>query len=160
MSTLQLTRETSAAPAVVWDVLTDFADYGRWMPMTRMQVDSGPPRLGWGFAGISGPGRLAFSDSMLVSGWAPPTNEGPGRFRVVKTGRLLGGWAEVSVTPLGSAGTRVDWVEEVVVKPLPFKAAFAPVLDRVSRWLYGRALDAMLAEAGTARGDQTRRGQA
>jgi uncharacterized protein YndB with AHSA1/START domain len=152
MSTLQLTRETSATPAVVWDVLTDFASYGRWMPMTRMRVDPGPPHLGWAFAGVSGPGRLAFSDSMLVSGWTPPTDEGPGRFRVVKTGRLLGGWAEVTVTALGPGGTRVDWVEEVVVRPLPFKAAFAPLLDRVSVWLYGRALDAMLAEASAARG--------
>jgi hypothetical protein len=151
MSTLHLTRETSSAPAVVWDVLTDFAGYGRWMPLTRMQVDPGTPRLGWGFAGISGVGPLAFSDSMLVSGWAPPTDGDTGRFRVVKTGRLLGGWAEVTVTSLGAAGTRVDWVEEVVVRPLPFRRGFAPLLDRVSTWLYGRALDAMLAESSARR---------
>ena len=160
MSLLQLTRETSAAPAVVWDVLTDFSGYGRWMPLTRMEVDPGPPRLGWGFAGITGPGRLAFSDSMLVTGWAPPGDEAPGRFRVVKTGRLLGGWAEVTVTPRGLAGSRVDWVEDLVVRPLPFKAAFAPLLDRAATWLYGRALDAMLAQASAARGRPDRGGRA
>ena len=147
MGLLHLTRETTAEPAVVWGVLTDFARYGRWMPLTRMELDPGPPRLGWGFAGLSGWGPLSFSDTMLVSAWEPPTDSGVARFRVVKTGRLLGGWVEVSLTPRPSGGTRVDWVEDVVVKPLPFPATFAPALDRVTRWLYLRALDAMLAEA-------------
>ena len=147
MGLLHLTRETSAAPEVAWAVLTDFAGYGRWMPMTSMRVDPGPVRLGWGFTGLSGWGPLTFSDSMLVSAWAPPVEAGPAGFRVVKTGRLLGGWAEVSLTPREGGGTRVDWVEEVVVRPLPFPRAFAPALDRVSRWLYGRAIDGMLAQA-------------
>lgn len=155
MGLLHLTRETSAAPEVAWAVLTDFAGYGRWMPMTSMRVDPGPVRLGWGFAGLSGWGPLTFSDSMLVSAWVPPVDGGPGRFRVVKTGRLLGGWAEVSLTPREGGGTRVDWVEEVVVRPLPFPHAFAPALDRVSRWLYGRAVDAMLAHAETTHTETT-----
>ncbi len=74
-------------------------------------------------------------------------------FRIVKTGRLLGGWAEITVTPEphvsnpGAIGSRLDWVEDVVVRPLPFKRVFEPVLDRASAWLYGRAIDAMLARA-------------
>ena len=63
-----------------------------------------------------------------------------------RPGRLLGGWAEIRVEPEG-AGTRLDWHEDVVVRPLPFKRVFAPVLDRASVWLYGRAVDAMLARA-------------
>ena len=110
MGLLHLTRETAAEPAAVWAVLTDFAGYGRWMPLTRMRVDAGPPRLGWGFAGVSGWGPLAFSDSMLVSAWEPPIEGIPGRFRVVKTGRLLGGWAEVSLPPTADGCPRVDWL--------------------------------------------------
>jgi uncharacterized protein YndB with AHSA1/START domain len=155
MGLLHLTRETSAATEGAWAVLTDFAGYGRWMPMTSMRVDPGPVRLGWGFAGLSGWGPLTFSDSMLVSAWVPPVDGGPARFRVVKTGRLLGGWAEVSLTPREGGGTRVDWVEEVVLRPLPFPAAFAPALDRVSRWLYGRAIDGMLAQAELAHAETT-----
>jgi carbon monoxide dehydrogenase subunit G len=146
MGTLHLTRETSAPPEAVWEVLTDFAAYGRWMPLTRMRVDPGAPRLGWGFAGFSGLGRLGFTDSMLVTGWAPPV-EGNGRFRVVKTGRVLSGWADISVTALDGGGTRLDWTEDVLIKPLPFRRSFDPLLDRASRWLYARAIDAMLAEA-------------
>ncbi|GAB3068745.1 SRPBCC family protein [Pedococcus soli] len=161
MATLHLTRHTAASPAAVWDVVADFAGYGDWMPMTRMTTDAGEPRVGWGFAGLSGPGPLVFSDSMLVTRWDPPSPDSdpaaPAVFRVVKTGRLLGGWAEVTVTPephIGSPGvlgSRLDWVEDVVVRPLPFKRLFEPVLDRASTWLYGRAVDAMLARAAGSR---------
>ncbi|SDO59181.1 Carbon monoxide dehydrogenase subunit G [Pedococcus dokdonensis] len=146
MAEFHLTRRSTAPPAAVWDVVTDFAAYGDWMPATRMRVDAGGPRPGWGFAGISGLGRVGFSDSMLVSVWEPPGPDGRGAFRVVKTGRLLSGWAEVTVEPDGT-GTRLDWHEDVVVRPLPFKRWFAPLLDRANDWLYGRAVDAMLAHA-------------
>ena len=134
----------------MWDVVTDFAADGQWMPLTRMRTDEGTPRPGWGFAGVSGLGPLAFSDSMLVTEWAPPREAGHGRFRVVKTGRLLGGWAQVDVEPHGS-GSRLLWREDVVVRPLPFKRLFAPALARVSARLYGRAVDAMLARAAGRR---------
>jgi uncharacterized protein YndB with AHSA1/START domain len=146
MADFHLTRLSAAPPATVWDVVTDFAAYGDWMPLTRMRVDAGAPRLGWGFAGVSGLGRVGFSDSMLVSAWDPPGADGHGSFRVVKTGRLLGGWAEVVVEPEGG-GTRLGWHEDVVVRPLPFKRLFAPLLTRLSERLYGRAVDAMLARA-------------
>lgn len=146
MADFHLTRHCAAPPAVVWDVVTDFAAYGDWMPLTRMRVDPGAPRPGWGFAGVSGLGPFGFSDSMLVTAWEPPSAEGTGRFRIVKTGRLLGGWAEIRVEPEG-VGARLDWHEGVVVRPLPFKRAFAPLLGRASVWLYGRAVDAMIARA-------------
>lgn len=146
MADFHLTRLCTAPPAMVWDVVTDFAAYGDWMPLTRMRVDPGGPRLGWGFAGLSGLGRIGFTDSMLVTAWAPPGDDGRGCFRIVKTGWLLGGWAEVRVEPDGS-GTRLDWHEDVVVRPLPFKRLFAPVLTRASDRLYGRAVDAMVVRA-------------
>ncbi|KRE54947.1 SRPBCC family protein [Phycicoccus sp. Soil748] len=151
MAALHLVRETSATPAQVWDVVAAFDGYGAWMPMTRMVTDEGQPRVGWGFAGLTGLGRLAFSDSMLVTRWDPPADGTTGVFRVVKTGRLLGGWAEVTVSPREDGGSRLDWVEDVVVRPLPFKRFFDPLLDRASAWLYGRAIDAMLVRAASRR---------
>ena len=151
MAVVDLVRHSPAPPSVVWDVVADFAAYGQWMPLTRMRTDPGTPRPGWGFAGLSGLGPLSFSDSMLVTEWSPPPGDlGAGRFRVVKTGRLLGGWAQVDVEPEG-AGSRLVWREDVVVRPLPFKRFFEPVLDRASAWLYGRAVDAMLARAAGRR---------
>ena len=60
-------------PTSVWEVLTDFAAYGAWIPLTTMRVDPGEPRVGWGFAGLSGLGPLRFSDSMVLTRWEPPT---------------------------------------------------------------------------------------
>jgi carbon monoxide dehydrogenase subunit G len=151
VAVVDLERHSAAPPSVVWDVVTDFAAYGQWMPLTRMRTDGGPPRAGWGFVGVSGPGRLSFSDSMLVTQWEPPTgSDGRGRFRIIKTGWLLGGWAQVDVEPDGT-GSRLLWREDVVVRPLPFKRFFEPLLDRASAWLYGRAVDGMLARAAGRR---------
>jgi len=150
MVDLHLVRETTAPPEVVWDVVTDFAAYGRWMPLTRMRLDEGPTRVGWGFAGVSGVGPLAFRDSMLVTRWAPATH-GAGDFRVVKTGWLLGGWAQVAVTRRG-AGSTLDWRQDLVVRPLPPVPWLDRVLRRVAARVYGAALDAMVARAeGRAR---------
>lgn len=153
MPALHLVRETTAQPSAVWDVLTDFTAYGRWMPLTRMRVDAGEPRVGWGFAGVSGIGPLGFSDSMVLTRWEPPADRtgaaqaagGPASFRVVKTGRLLGGWVDVTVTPTAT-GTRVDWREDFSVRPVAFLDGTRPV-RAAGRALYARALDAMMAEA-------------
>lgn len=148
MARFHLTRHSTASPEAVWAAVTDFAAYADWMPLTRMRLDTGQPTPGWGFAGISGLGPLAFRDSMLVTVWEPPT-DGAGRFRVVKTGRVLGGWADVTVAPDGD-GTRLDWREDAVVRPLPAKRLFDPLVARGSEWLYGRAIAAMLDRAAGA----------
>ena len=145
MTELHLVRDTHAPPAVVWDVVTDFGGYGRWLPLTRVRTDPGPPRVGWGFAGVTGWGAVAFTDSMLLTEWVPPVT-GAGRFRVVKTGWLLGGWVQVDVEPCGD-GARLHWSEDLVVRPLPFKRLFAPALRRAAARVYGAAVDAMTAHA-------------
>jgi hypothetical protein len=152
MPVLHLVKESSAPPAAVWSVLADFAGYGSWMPLTRMRTDDGMPHPGWGFAGVSGLGPVAFTDSMVVTEWVPPTGGEPGtvgsagRFRVVKTGWLLGGWAQAQVVPLGS-GSRVEWDQRLSVRPLPALGPVESVTASTSRWLYSRALDAMMAAA-------------
>jgi uncharacterized protein YndB with AHSA1/START domain len=143
MPHLHLVRDTTAPPSAVWRVVTDFAGYDRWMPFTRMRTDAGTPRVGWGFTGVTGFGRLSFADSMLITEWVPPT-AGAGRFRVVKTGRLLGGWVQVDVEPRAD-GARLHWRVGLVVRPLG--RLFAPAVDRAARWAYGRAVEAMTAHA-------------
>ena len=146
MPALHLVRESSAPATVVWSVLADFAAYGSWMPLTHMSLDEGDPHPGWGFTGVSGLGPLSFRDSMLVTDWAPPVEGRPARFRVVKTGRLLGGWAEAHVLP-HRHGSRVVWDQHLTVKLLPPVAPLEAAVRLISEWLYGRAIDAMLATA-------------
>jgi hypothetical protein len=135
----------------VWSVLADFAAYGQWMPLTRMRVDAGAPHPGWGFAGVSGIGPVRFTDSMVVTQWSPPSDaEAPGRFRVVKTGWLLGGWAQVQVVP-SRLGTTVLWDQDLSVRPLPSFGPLEALVGRTSAGLYSRAIDAMLAAAEARR---------
>ncbi|WP_270887510.1 SRPBCC family protein [Pedococcus sp. 5OH_020] len=150
MASLSLYRTTTAPPAALWDVVTDFGAYGGWMPLTRMRLDDGEPRVGWGFSGSSGIGPVGFSDSMLLTEWEPPRGGQAGMFRVVKTGRVLGGGVAARVEP-DPRGSRLEWHVDVVIRPLPFKRALAPAAVRGTEWLYGRALDAMIrrAEAGS-----------
>lgn len=150
MSTIHLTRRTPASPVRVWEVLTDFAEHGRWMPLTTMRLDPGPPGAGWAFTGVTGVGPLTFSDPMVVTRWVPPTSvedgRGGGELRLVKTGWLLGGWAHITVRPHGP-GSQVVWHEVLEIRPLPAKRLTAPVLRSAGQRLYGRALDGMLTVA-------------
>jgi len=156
MGTFVIERVVAAPPAQVWDVVTDWAGYARWMPLTTMRLDHGPTGVGWSFAGVTGIGRLRFSDVMRVTDWVPPSEARPGLFRLVKVGRLLAGWAEVSVQPLhGGDQSRLLWRENIIVRPVAAGRLLAPLADRFNKALFTRVVDAMAAEAvsGSGHGD-------
>jgi uncharacterized protein YndB with AHSA1/START domain len=162
MGTFTLERVVAVPPPRVWDTVTDWAGYARWMPLTTMRLDQGPTRVGWSFAGLTGMGRLRFSDVMRITDWAPPSEAGPGAFRLVKVGRLLAGWAEVSVQPIaGGLQTHLLWRENIVIRPVLLGRLLAPVTDRFNKALFARVLDAMSAEAvrGPGGNGSGRRGQ-
>jgi uncharacterized protein YndB with AHSA1/START domain len=155
MGTFAFERIVAVPPGQVWGVVTDWAGYARWMPLTTMRLGQGSARVGWSFAGLTGVGRLRFSDVMRITAWEPASETGPGAFRVVKVGRLLAGWAEVSVQPLADgAQTRLLWRENIVVRPTCLGRLLAPITDRVSRALFARVVEAMVAEARRAYGPQ------
>ena len=148
MGTFAIERVVAAPPRQVWDVITDWAGYARWVPLTTMRLDQGPTGVGWSFAGLTGVGPFRFSDVMRVTAWAPPSDAGPGAFRLVKVGRLLAGWAEVSVLPMpGGERTRLLWRENIVIRPIPLGRLLAPLTDRVNKALFATVIDAMAAEA-------------
>jgi uncharacterized protein YndB with AHSA1/START domain len=148
MGTFAIERTVAVPPPRVWEVVTDWAGYARWMPLTTMRLDQGPTRVGWTFAGLTGVGRFRFSDVMRVVDWAPPSETGAAAFRLVKVGRLLAGWAEVSVLPIaGGEQTRLLWRENIVIRPVALGRLLAPVADRFNKTLFTRVVDAMAAEA-------------
>jgi hypothetical protein len=148
MGTFAIERVVAAPPRQLWDVITDWAGYARWMPLTIMQVDPGPARVGWSFAGLTGVGWLRFADLMRVTEWFPPAGAGPGAFRLVKVGRLLAGWAEVSVLPIADGKqTRLLWRENIVIRPTVLGTLIAPLTDRFNKALFATVIDAMAAEA-------------
>ena len=166
MTAFSLHRTSPASPAQVWDVLTDFAGHERFIPMTTMRVDPGEPRVGWGWAGVSGIGPVGFADAMVLTRWEPPTAhgataEGPtavtagpgrgeaaaGRFAMLKVGRVLDGWADVRVEPAPGGGATVTWTEDISLRPRPLRRLSQPLVDRAARAMFASALDAMLEEA-------------
>lgn len=153
MGTFAIQRVVAAPPAKVWTVLTDWAGYARWMPLTTMRTDPGPTRVGWTFAGLTGWGRVRIADVMCITDWAPPSPDGPGAFRLVKVGRFLAGWAEVAVQPLaGGQQTLLVWRENIVIRPAPVGRLLGPLTDRFNKALFSQVVDAMADEAVGAPG--------
>jgi uncharacterized protein YndB with AHSA1/START domain len=148
MGAFAIERTVAVPPPQVWEVITDWAGYARWMPLTTIRRDPGATGPGWSFAGLTGVGRLRFADVMRVTHWSPPSGTGQGTFGLVKVGRLLAGWAEVSVLPLADGRqTRLLWRESIVVRPVLLGRLLSPLTDRFNRALFTRVVDAMVAEA-------------
>jgi hypothetical protein len=148
MAPFTLLRHSVAPVDRVWQIVTDVARHGDWIPLTRMRADPGPMGLGWGFRGITGLGPVGLSDDMVVTEWAPPSGPGTiGTFRVVKVGWWLDGWAEASVEPDGSGGSILTWTEELGPRPALLGRAASPLTARVAPRLFGRVLDGMVARA-------------
>ena len=148
MAPVEVRRTVPTPLDAVWDALTDFAAYGRWIPLTSMRTEPGPARLGWAFGGFTGLGPIGFLDSMLVVKWEPPL-DGEARFAVRKTGRVLRGWADVRLAATDAGGTDVVWREEIVPRPETLGRLVAPAADRVTARLFADALDGMLEAAVT-----------
>ena len=148
MAVVEVRRTVPTPMGAVWDTVTDFAAYGRWIPLTSMRTDPPPVRLGWGFAGFTGVAPIGFLDTMLVVRWEPPA-EGAARFAVRKTGRVLRGFADVTLTATDAGGTEVVWREEIVPRPETLGRLTAPVSDRATARLFADVLDRMLESAAS-----------
>lgn len=148
MGVVEVRRTVPIPVGAVWDTVTDFAAYGRWIPLTSMRTDPPPVRLGWGFAGFTGVGPVGFLDTMLIVRWEPPV-DGAARFAVRKTGRVLRGFADVALTAADTGGTEVVWREQIVPRPETLGRLVAPVSDPVTAKLFAGALDRMLESAAT-----------
>lgn len=146
-------RRTIDAPLrQVWDVVADFASYGRWIPFTTMLVDPQPTRVGWGFVGRTGLGPVGFLDSMLVTVWEPPgaPDGRQARFAVRKTGRVLAGWAEVGAVTRDDGRTDLTWTEEIIPRPESLGRLLVPLADPVTTRLFARAVAGMARAAESA----------
>jgi len=138
----------AAPPEAVWEEMTDWPSHGRWIPATRIEVDSEGSRVeGATFTGYTGLGRLALVDRMRIStiDWDPAARRGT--CEVEKLGPVLQGAAGFVVAADGD-GSTVDWFERVTVPYLP--RLLAPVVNRLSAlgFAYGMRRLAKLVEPG------------
>jgi hypothetical protein len=115
-----------------WAELIDWRGHGKWIPMTRVDVDPTDPNR---FTAWSGIGKLALEDRMLATGMEFDGMRGT--CHVDKLGPVLVGFAELTVTTQGTY-TRVKWHEEVTVPFLP--GFLSPLVGATSGWFFGYAL--------------------
>lgn len=135
------TVSASAAESIeaVWARVSDLAGHAEGVPFTTGSADPGEPGLGWRFVARTGLGPLGFDDPMVITAWDPPR-----RLRVEKTGRVLSGWADISLASLPQGGTRVTWQEEVLPAQPRIARRVRPIFDAAGRVVFGRALRRML----------------
>lgn len=116
----------------VWRELLDWGGHGRWIPMTRVDVDPADPNR---FIAWSGLGKLALEDRMHATDIQFDGQRGT--CHVDKLGPVLVGFADLTVTQAGT-GTRVQWHEDVAVPYVP--KVLTPVVAKVSGMLFAFAL--------------------
>lgn len=149
-----------AAPVEdLWEALLDLPATADPVPLTRAVGDPGEVTLGWSFTARTGVGPLGVDDVMHVTSLQPPAGHEPGRMRIVKTGRLLDGWAEITAAADGAGASILTWVEAVAPRPLPLRV-LAPdrlvalstdaLLERLVRDVVARAETAAPTSAASA----------
>jgi hypothetical protein len=134
-------RDTGLHAAEAWRRLTDWQLHGDFIPFTT--VTRAGVGVGSSFTARTSLGPLGFDDPMHITVWRPPDADTVGHCRIEKRGRVITGWAELTVAPTPT-GSRVRWGEAASIRHT------GKVLDRpsrlVSRWMFGRLVDRLLAD--------------
>lgn len=131
MALIEIVREVRLTPAESWARVTAWERHGQLVPLTRITLTP------HGFDAFTGIGRLGFHDPMDVV-----ESREPEFCRLEKRGRLVRGWAELSVDPLPT-GSRVTWREDISVRGLP--RLMDGVTRAAGRALFSRVVDGLLA---------------
>ena len=131
MARIELVREVRFTPEEAWGRVTDWRRHGDFVPFTTVRATSA------GMVGRTQIGPFGFDDTMDLTRWDPPH-----RCRLDKRGRLVSGWAEITVEAAGD-GARVTWVEDLDVAGVP--GFLDPLTRPAARLMFGRLLDGLLA---------------
>lgn len=130
MAFFEVSREVNASVETVWERITDWASHGEFVPLTKIHNTDD------GFNARTGIGAFGFNDPMRIEEWEPPH-----RCRLVKTGRVVRGWAEIVIEPT-NAGSFLTWREELTVWGVP--RFVDPLQRRVAAKLFSRVVDGLL----------------
>jgi hypothetical protein len=128
---IEIVREVALTPVEAWARVTAWERHGEFVPLTRIALTPN------GFDAFTGIGRVGFHDPMEVVEWREPSF-----CRLEKRGRVMTGWAELSVVPSGD-GSRVTWREDIHVKGVP--GFLDGITKASSRALFSRVVDGLLA---------------
>jgi len=130
----------------VWDRLTDWQSHSAWIPNTVVTITKQTNGLGTEFVGITRIGPLRLDDPMTVTEFQAP-KAGHASCSIIKTGSVLGGTAGFVLTAQDSSTTRLDWFEDIHLKPqaifwwtAPFIVAIGTIAFRSALRAFARTL--------------------
>ncbi|MGI8577583.1 MAG: SRPBCC family protein [Nocardioidaceae bacterium] len=140
-----MTRRTTMSAPAAWSRLTDWGRHGEFIPLTAVtRQPNSPLGLGAVFVAHTSVGLLQFDDPMEVTFWRPPTPDEAGSCRIVKRGRVVTGWAVLTVASRHD-GACITWLEDARVK------IAGPLLDLptmiAGKRVFARLVDGLLLDA-------------
>jgi hypothetical protein len=113
--TFELEVAVPLSPQEAWNRLNDWPSHGKWIPLTRIDVDAADPAR---FVAWSGIRPLVLEDRMHQL--SASFDGAQGESTVAKLGPVLVGEARFAVRPSAhNSQTIVSWYEDVHVKWLP-----------------------------------------
>jgi hypothetical protein len=137
----EVVRRTPLSAVEAWRRVTDWERHGDFAPLTRVAVepDEGNGRVT--FVARTALGPVGFDDVMVVTYCRPPSGTEPGVARIVKQGKVVLGWAVLTVSPVDS-GSEVRWHEEARLRWT--RGPLVAVINRAVALGFGRMLDGLL----------------
>jgi carbon monoxide dehydrogenase subunit G len=106
VSTVSVSVDVAAPAARTWEVVTDWARQGEWMPQTSVVVDEDTNGVGTRMTARTGFGPLAIVDPMVIEVWEPPR-----RCEVRHLGSIVTGRGVFLVEPVDAESSRFTWQE-------------------------------------------------
>jgi hypothetical protein len=124
----------------VWNVLTDWSRQSDWMWATKVDAarSGGPHGVGETFTAVTGVGRLAVVDEMVVTAWEPPR-----RVDVSHVGKVIQGTGVFEVYRLPENRARVSWTEYIDIPLGSLGRASWPLVRLGFEWGARRSLQAL-----------------
>jgi hypothetical protein len=132
-------RESDLPPQSAFAALSDLAAHGAFVPLTDVSVVDAQLAVGGEVRAVTRLGPLRLTDRMRVTVLDPGR-----RLRLVKTGWVLDGWADIRVTERPGGGSIVEWTEELW---LPGLGPTRYLGDLLGPSLFGPTVDGLLAGA-------------
>lgn len=149
MAGFEVVRQSRLSATQAWERLTDWRRHGDFVPLTTVTVESPADGGLERFVARTHLGLLSFDDVMEVTHSTPPSGDHPGdragTARIVKRGRVVVGWAVLTVTPTETPtgpGCEVRWHEEARLRGTP--ALMGLAVDRVVAAGFGRLVTGLL----------------
>ena len=148
MTGFEVVRRSPLSAAEAWQRVTDWQRHEEFAPLTRVTVDRDPMTGQETFVARTALGPFGFDAVMVVTDSRPPSDTEPGVARIVKKGRVVMGWAVLTVTPMGSE-SEVRWHE--VARLRWTRGPVVTLVDRAVAVGFGRLLDGLLGLRGQQR---------